>query len=155
MSFNGKESPAVWCGSGVPKAGIQESNTLSILGIAGVDESKQQPAVTEDGVYVDSRTGRRFKLNSLGQAKWSSEPIIKDQFVSRIPGLVKYDPPITAVFDLSDDDKLKEFNDLQAKTFPVEGPNVVIFNERDEFYEGKFIKLVKYSYVWYLVPEPK
>lgn len=142
---------AVRCGSSVPRVGaVVESDTIDVLG-----QASQEDANVKDGVYTDPSTGRRFKLNSLGQANKSSTPVIKDQYTKPVKGLVSFDPPITEVYDLSKKDELDAFNKLQAYTFPIEGPHVVILSERDEFYEGSFIKLVKYSYVWYLLPEPK
>lgn len=150
---------AVRCGEGVPRhaSAIQESNTLNILGItADAGEKKpEEPVLIKNGVYTDKKTGKQFKLNSLGMAQWSDTPVLKEQFNSTVPGLIKYDPPVTAVYNLGIPEQLAEFNALQAKTFPVEGPHVVIYSERDEFYKGSFVKLVKYSYVWYLLPEPK
>lgn len=149
MSYNSKAS-AVRCGSGVPRQAVEESDTMRAIN----KQADEQQAVI-DGVYTDKATGRRFKLNSVGQAKKSSTPILKDQYYSTVQGMVTFDPPVDAVFDLSVKEDLDAFNKLQAHTFPVDGPHVVFINERDEFYQGKFVKLVKYSYVWYLMPEPK
>lgn len=154
--YSNQLSPAVRCGSSVPRAQRQEAGALMESGTMDiVNAVTDEQSNVKDGVYTDPATGRRFKLNSLGQANKSSVPVIKDQYTKPVKGLVSFDPPVTAVYDLSNKDELEAFNKLQAHTFPVEGPHVLILSERDEFYQGKFIKLVKYSYVWYLLPEPK
>lgn len=155
--YSNPMSHAVRCGSSVPRAqqpgqegALKESGTMDVVNSV-IDEQEN----VKDDIYTDPNTGRRFKLNSLGQANKSSTPVIKDQYTKPVKGLVSFDPPVTAVYDLSNEEELKAFNKLQAYTFPIDGPHVTILSERDEFYQGKFIKLVKYSYVWYLMPEPK
>lgn len=102
--------------------------------------------------YKDS-DGNVYLLDKLGLKKYASRPVTQDQYMKE--GMWIEDPPVTEVFDLGDKDQLDAYNELQRLTYPIDGPSVRIAALRQEFYRGKFIMLVTYSKVWYLLPEPK
>lgn len=155
MSSKREKLPSVSTGSGVPRVqstAILESDTMEALGMTDTAaEPEEQPNSNE---YTDKTTGRKFLLNKAGKAQWSDTPVMRDQFFNKTPGLVKYDPPVTEVFDLSVKEQLEAYNKLQARTFPVDSPSITM-KVREEFYNGKFIVLVTYSNIWYLLPESK
>lgn len=107
----------------------------------------------KDRVIKKDDQGNAYILNSLGLKTWSNRPIFEDQFTK--PGMVEFDAPITAVFDLADPAQLEAFNDLQSLTFPSEAPSVQFVDLERNFYKGKYVIIVTYSKVWYLMPEPK
>lgn len=102
--------------------------------------------------YKDG-SGNVYLLDKLGNKKYASRPVTKDQYSKE--GMWIEDPPVTEVFDLGDKEQLERYNDFQRLTYPIDGPSVRVAGMRQEFYKGKFIVLVTYSKIWYLLPEPK
>lgn len=86
---------------------------------------------------------------------WQDTPMIKDQMLqsmddTSVPGgLWKMMEPQCRAFNLSKEDELKAYNEVLAGTVPSGAPSVIIFQQREEFFEGVFYGLLRWAKVKY------
>jgi len=124
---------------------MTQSHRSKVAPGSGVNKEKQpekqKPASNqEDGKAYDA------KVNSDGSPIWTEEPTLADQFIV-LPQTCKQESPRCSVFEIPRD--LEEYNKLLGGTVPLEAPRSLIYLEEKEFYEGKWLILVKHAKVLY------
>lgn len=96
----------------------------------------------------------RFLYNNVGQKTYYNKAFFKGQ--SRQPGMYKLGYPKSKLFTLSTQEDLEQYNSFLAQ-IGGEGddPQITNLTIDKQFYEGKFVILVSYNEVWYILPDQK
>jgi hypothetical protein len=131
---------------------------------------KEETAVTDAEAEVvsyselyeeaETQTGKRTVFTDKlkrGEPIWQDKPSVADQAV-KFPKTVRMGPPIVAVFDLSDGEEIKRYNEFLEKTSPPTAPYYAIENtERvfDKKNTGNFKVFVQYRKIDYKLIIPK
>ena len=117
---------------------------------AGVPKTKTVPK-PEEPKNQEDRKPYDVKVNADGSPIWVKEPTIADQFIT-LNHTCKEQDPRCSIFELPKD--LDRYNELLAETCPQEAPRSLIYTEEKQFYEGKWLILVKHATVLYkkLIP---
>lgn len=134
-------------GKGVARVSVQQDtspdDSVETKPVPTLKESKKEE--------YDPVTGILYRLNNAGVRKFANRPLMQNP----LGDARKYQlaAPVTAVFKLDNKEELEEYNKLYEKTFPSEAPEIIIIEDRKEFYKGNFVCLVTYSRVWYTIAE--
>lgn len=96
----------------------------------------------------------RFLYNNVGQKTYYNKAFFKGQ--SRQPGMYKLGYPKAKLFTLSTEQDLEQYNNFLAQIGGEnEDPQIANLNIDKQFHDGKFVILVSYNEVWYILPEQK
>lgn len=99
----------------------------------------------------DPVTGILYKLNTAGVRKFANRPVMQNPLGDA--KRYQLSAPITTVFKLDNKEELEDYNKLYEKTFPADAPEILISEDRKEFYKGNFVCLVTYVRVWYTIAD--
>lgn len=138
--------------STAPGKGVPRSAALAVQEEDTVPAQKESPALKGSiKEEYDPVTGILYRLNNAGVRKFANRPIMQNP----LGDARKYQltAPITAVFKLDSKEDLEAYNKLYEKTFPSDAPEILIVEDRKEFYKGNFVCLVTYTRVWYTIAD--
>lgn len=114
-----------------------------------VDASRFEVRRAEQDATDEEAEDAENSVDSANTSKkvWMSMPGVRDQ-LQRYPDTVRLGAPVTAIFNLSENPQLVEWNALQSKT-AGDAPTVAIISHESNFYNGAYWIHVTYKPIQY------